>query len=457
MAFFCYCVAMASKKQYKKPVVFLVTLGCAKNVVDSEKMLACIGQAGFLITGDVDNADVVVINTCGFIAPARDEAIETIARAVESKNKGLVKRVIVAGCLPQRLGRALFSEVEGIDAIVGLSQRDSIASIIKATLLQPGKGLYLAGSNKMLHDDRGRFLLTPPHWAYLRISEGCDRACSFCTIPAIRGPFRSKPQQVILEEARQLVQNGAVELDIIAQDTSCYGRDLKPAASLSNLINKLQRIDHLRWIRLMYLYPSGIDKQLIETIAQSSKVVKYIDMPVQHINSQILRQMRRAQTKEKTVTLIKELRQAIPEVVLRTTVMVGFPGETQQQFDELLEFVSWAEFDALGCFSFYPESGTLAAEMPNQIPEELKKQRLDMIMTTQQEIAFAKGSRQIGKELICLVDTAGQDSAATGRYYGQAPDIDGLCLIDNCSHNPGDFVKATVIAAEGYDLVVREI
>lgn len=450
-------VFMAAKKRNRAITVGFVALGCPKNVVDSEKMLAEIGQAGFVITADVDNADVVVINTCAFIAPAKAEAVEAIGRAVACKNRGKVKKVIVAGCLPERLGEELLSEITGVDAIVGLGSRDRIAAIIKQTLGGGNDRVYLPGSAGEVHDDRGRLLLTPRHWAYLRISEGCNRRCSFCTIPVIRGAFRSKPAPLVLAEATELVANGAVELNIIAQDSSYYGRDLKEADGLSKLVRELEKIEGLRWVRLMYLYPAGIDNELIETVAGSEKVVKYVDMPVQHINNEILRAMRRADRKEKTVRLIEALRMVMPEVVLRTTVMVGFPGESEEQFNELLEFVRRAEFDALGCFRFYAELGTAAAGMPNQVPEQVKQRRFDELMVAQQEIVFAKNKRQIGRELLCLVDSVDEQACGVGRYYGQAPDIDGVCTIRNCSHRAGEFARVKIVAADGYDFVVEEI
>lgn len=445
------------KKKNQAVTVGFVALGCPKNVVDSEKMLAVIGQAEFMITADADNADVVVVNTCGFIAPAKAEAFQAIRRAVKRKKQGAVGKVIVAGCLPQRLQKELLSQIPDIDAIVDLGHRDRIAGIIEETLARKKPGVYLGGQAGQVHDDRGRLLLTPRHWAYLRISEGCNRRCSFCTIPAIRGRFRSKPAQLVLAEAKELAANGAVELSIIAQDSNYYGRDLKIKNGLSKLVKALAGIESLKWIRLMYLYPAGIDETLIETIATTEKVVKYVDMPVQHINDGILRAMRRADTKQKTARLIGKLRTAMPDVALRTTVMVGFPGETQRQFRELLEFIRWAEFDALGCFPFYPEPETAAAKMPNQVPDEVKQQRYDKLMTAQQEIAFAKNKKQMARELLCLVDSVDSRNIGRGRYYAQAPHIDSLCLINNCSHQAGEFAKVRIAGTKDYNLVAEEI
>ena len=447
---------MAQKKQ-NNAIIGFVALGCPKNIIDSEKMLADIAQAGFLITEDPDNADVVVINTCGFIAPAKAEALEAIRHAVHCKLNGTVKKVIVAGCLSERLGRQLFEQTDGIDAIVGLGRRDNIAQIIGDTIRSSQPAAFLAKSPHTISDDRTRLLITPGHWAYLRISEGCNHKCSFCTIPAIRGSFRSKPEQLVLAEAAELVSAGVVELNIIAQDTTYYGRDLKIKNGLSWLLNKLESIDGLKWIRLMYLCPAGIDERLIETIATSEKVVHYLDIPIQHVNNEILKAMRRPDTKEKLQRLIEKLRSAIPDSLLRTTVIVGFPSETDQQFKELLDFIEWAGFDALGCFKFYPESGTIAGAMPAQVPDRVKQQRLDELMLTQQKIAFAKNKSRIGGKLTCLVDSIDNKDTAQGRFYGQAPDIDSICIIKNCSAKPGQFINAKVVGTKDYDLLVRQM
>ena len=440
----------------KTITVGFVALGCPKNIVDSEKMLAEIAEAGFLITAEPDDADVVVVNTCGFIAPAKAEALEAIKHAVSCKVRGSVKKVIVAGCLPQRLGAELFSEADGIDAVVGLGRRDSIAQIIEETLVSKQPAAYIDQSHQTVSDDRARLLITPGHWAYLRISEGCDQRCSFCTIPAIRGRFRSKPQELVLAEAAELVGAGAVELNIIAQMSTNYGRDLKIKDGLARLAGELEKIAELKWIRLMYLYPAGITEELIETVAESEKIVHYFDIPIQHINNKILKDMRRSDSKERICRLIEKLRVSIPDIVLRTTVIVGFPGESDEQFAELLEFLEWAKFDALGCFEYYRESGTAAAKMPGQMPEEIKQQRLEELMLSQQRIAFAKNKNRIGAALVCLVDSV-DGGSARGRFYGQAPDIDSFCIIKNCSAKPGQFIDTKVVDTKDYDLIVEQI
>ncbi len=428
-------------------------------MVDAEAMLARVGMAGYILTPNPDNADIVIINTCGFIAPAREEALGAIRKAVRLKKKGRVGKVIVAGCLSQRLGEDLLNEVEDIDAIVGLAGRDSIEQVLREIESEdhaPAAHLYLGPTASTAPDDRTRLRITPQHWAYLRISEGCSRRCSFCTIPAIRGKFHSKPMEMILDEARILADNGAVELSLIAQDSNYYGRDMGMNDGLVHLLRELEKIPSLKWIRLMYLYPAGIDAALIETIAGSSKIVHYVDMPIQHINDNILKSMHRAHTRQSTTMLIEQLRNAVPDIVLRTTVIAGFPGETEAQFDELLDFVKWAKFDALGCFPFYPEPGTPAAHLSGQLPEEVRRQRTDRIMQAQQAIAFAQAHQRIGSRLTVLADEKAK-SAVIGRFYGQAPHIDSVCIIENTSVTPGTFIEAEVVGQEEYDLVVRRI
>jgi ribosomal protein S12 methylthiotransferase len=447
---------MKEKRQNQITVGF-VALGCPKNIVDSERMLARIAQAGFIIDSTPENADVVVINTCGFIAPARAEALEVIDHFVRCKEKGRVKKVIVAGCLPQREKEKLFAKAGKIDAIVGLDYGDNIAEIIKSALQNEMPLSYVGENLNRISDDRVRFPITPAHWSYLRISEGCSHNCSFCTIPAIRGRFRSKPIGQIAAEAEELVSAGAVELNIIGQDTTGYGKDLKIKDGLVKVITGLEKIERLKWIRLMYLWPTGITDELLKAIAESEKVVHYIDVPIQHINNQILKAMHRPDTKGKITAMIEKLRKVVPDIVLRTTIIVGFPGETDGQFAELLDFIKWAGFDALGGFPYYAEEGTAAAKMPGQVPEGIKQQRLAELMLTQQRIAFKKNKERVGSELVCLVDSAGNNKHSIGRYFGQAPQIDSVCIINNYTARPGRFIKTKVVDTKDYDLVVEQM
>jgi ribosomal protein S12 methylthiotransferase len=438
--------------------VGFVALGCPKNMVDAEAMLAKLGMAGFVLNADPDNADVVIINTCGFIEPAKQEAMEAIRQALRQKKKGKIRKVIVTGCLSERLGKDLQNEANSIDAIVGLADRDSIEKVLQDLEHEDAKRthFYLNPLPKTAPDDRDRLRITPAHWAYLRISEGCNRRCSFCTIPAIRGPFRSKPMGSILDEAKRLVDSGAIELSLIAQDSNFYGRDMGIKDGLVKLLAELEKIPSLKWIRLMYLYPAGIDADLIAAIANSEKIVHYADIPVQHINDDILKAMRRSHTKASTMELIETLRKSIPDIVLRTTLIAGFPGETESQFRELLDFVRWAEFDALGCFPFFPEPGTDAAKLDSQLLETIRQKRTEKVMLTQQPIAFGKVKKRVGNRLKVLVDEKAQ-TGTVGRFYGQAPHIDSVCLFDRHSVEVGKFVDVEVVGHQEYDLIVRPL
>jgi ribosomal protein S12 methylthiotransferase len=438
----------------KKTTVGFISLGCPKNMVDSERMLAEISQADLLISADPDDADVVVINTCGFIAPAKAEATEAIKHAVACKRKGKIRKVIVAGCLAQRMGPELLNEVKGIDAIVGLGERDKIAEIIKKTLTSGEAAAYLEHACQLPLNDKTRLRITPKHWAYLRISEGCDHRCAFCTIPSIRGRFKSKPLEMITAEAKELADSGVVELNLIAQDTSYYGKDLKIKDGLSVLIKELEKITGAKWLRLLYLYPTGITDTLLETIAASEKVVHYFDIPLQHINNAILKNMRRPDTNEQIYKLIEKIRIILPDAVLRTTLIVGLPGETEKEFEELLDFIKWAGFDCLGCFKYYAETSTAAAQMPGQVPEKIKEQRAQQLMLTQQQIAFDINKFRMGTQLSCLLDSV---QKGIGRFYGQAPEIDSVCIIKNCTAKPGTFLNANVIGTKDYDLVVKQV
>ncbi len=448
---------MNIKKNKNRTTVGFIALGCPKNMVDSERMLAQIAQAGLVITQDTDNADVVVINTCGFIEPAKIEALDAINLAIRQKQKGKVQKVIVAGCLAQRLGKGLLKEADGIDAVLGLESRDNIVQIIQSTFTSDKPVSAVTAPLKIPYDDRTRLRITPPHWAYLRISEGCSKKCSFCTIPAIRGKSRSKPKQLILAEARQLVASGAVELNIIAQDITAYGRDIGIKDALPKLLTDLAKIPRLRWIRLLYLYPTGITERLIETVGNCDKILPYFDVPLQHINPQILKAMRRPHSKDKICRLIENLRTTLPNCVLRTTFIVGFPGETDARFNELLEFVNWARFDNLGCFTFYPEQGTPAANLPHQVPDRVKKHRLEKLMLAQQQIAFDKNKSRIAGTLTCLVDSIDKNHTAKARFFGQAPEIDPLCIIRDCRAYPGSFINVKVTGFKNYDLLCRQI
>jgi len=444
---------MCSTSSKQALSVSLVSLGCPKNLVDSESMLARLAEAGLVVGAPMDDADVIVVNTCGFLSAARDESLEVIREALEQKRRGRTRRVVVAGCLVNRDAKDLCDSNDGIDALVGVNNRDDIIPAVtgrkRLTRLDAYNG-EPAGS------DAGRFRLTPRHTAYLRICEGCSRRCTFCTIPAIRGPLRSKTPEAVLAEARELADDGAVEINVIGQDTTAYGMDLNddPAPSLCDILRRLDRLDGLRWIRLLYAYPSRFSDELIDVIAGAERIVPYVDMPLQHISTGVLRRMGRGVTRSGVEGLLGRLRRKVPPLVLRTTLIAGFPGESDGEFQELLEFVKDFRFEALGVFAFSPERGTPAASMPGQLPDEVKAQRVDALMLAQQEIAFEQGSARVGSPVEILVDGTDSRGYCIGRHYGQAPDIDGRCVLSE-PRAAGSFVRAEVVDSDAYDLVVE--
>ncbi len=429
--------------------VCLVSLGCPKNLVDSEKMLAAIAEGGCVVGATMDQADAIVINTCGFLSAARDESLGVIAEALEHKRSGSAKRVIVAGCLPSRDGEALYGQADGIDAVVGVFNRDEI---LKAVI---GEGQF-TGIDKAggpCGDDLGRLRLTPRHTAFLRIAEGCSRRCTYCTIPQIRGPYRSKPVDTVLAEAAELISDGAIELNLIAQDTTAYGSETSDGATLAALLRKLDALDGVEWLRLMYTYPQSFSDELIDAMASCERVLPYVDMPLQHISDDVLRRMGRGIKRTQIESVLTSLRDRVAGMVLRTTFIVGFPGETEGQFEELLQFVNDFEFDALGVFEYSPEEGTPAADMPDQIPDDVKAYRAEQIMLAQQKIVFDANESVIDSPITVLVDGPDDQGRCVGRYYGQAPEIDSLCILTSPAQ-AGTFVEGKIVGADGYDLIV---
>ena len=432
--------------------VCLVPLGCPKNLVDSEKMLGELAEAGLLVAAPMHEADVIVVNTCGFIAAARTESIEVIEEALAHKRSGPARRVVVAGCLPIRDGELLYEQVREIDAIVGVNNRADLLAAVRAggrvTKLDPHS------DRASPPDDRGRFRLTPRHTAYLRIAEGCSRRCSYCTVPAIRGPFRSKPPTAVLAEARELIADGAVELNVIAQDTTGYGRDLGDEATLGGLLRGLSALEGAEWIRLLYAYPRNFTDELIDAIAHCEHVVPYVDIPLQHISDGVLKRMRRGVTRKELEETLGRIRERVEGVALRTTFIVGFPGESDAEFAELLQFVRDFRFDALGVFEFSPEEGTRAGEMPNQVPDTVKRLRAEQVMLAQQEIVLEANRAAVGAPVVVLVDGVEETGRCVGRSYRQAPDIDSVCILTH-PRAAGELVEGTVAGIDGYDLVVQ--
>ena len=467
----------ASPKAPIESVAF-VSLGCPKNLVDSEKMLGLLAEDGIAITPDHEQADAIVINTCGFLEASKTESLQVIREAVEQKRRagktGREKRIIVAGCLVQRHRARLLDEIPEIDALVGVFDRANIVTAVRGAG-SAGAGADMGAFHPVSafiskHDrsrtgytdnDQARLRLTPRHYAYLRISEGCNQGCTFCTIPSIRGRMRSKPLAAILAEARELISDGAFEINLIGQDTTSYGQDIGYGGAgegLAGLIRELNRIDDLGWIRLMYAYPSCFTDEMIGSIADAGRVVKYIDMALQHINDDILHAMRRKVTRRDIETLLGKLRRQIPGITLRTTLISGFPGETEAQHQELLQFVRNFEFDCLGVFEFSPEPGTPAGRLhqTNAIAPGVRARRKSELMQAQQQVAFAKNRRMAGQTLSVLVDEVGRRGGfAKARHAGQAPEIDSRVLLRGGAVAPGELVRAVVEDWENYDLVAR--
>jgi ribosomal protein S12 methylthiotransferase len=445
-----------------------VSLGCPKNLIDSERMLGRLAQDGYALTADADGADVVVVNTCGFIEPARQESLAVIREMLALKQQGRVGAVVVAGCLAERKKDDLLAEVPGVDHIVGVFGREEITQVVSRALTSPtrkrGDGgheqrsLFRPAPVRAL-DDTARLRVTPRHYAYLKISEGCDRLCTFCAIPAMRGKHVTKPIEEVLREAKELVADGVRELILVAQDTTYYGLDLYGRVRLAELLRELDALDGLEWVRLLYAYPMYLSDELIETIAGSKKVLPYLDMPLQHINDRLLRRMQRRVNRTATEELVGKLRRGIPGLVMRTTFIVGFPGETEAEFEELVEFVEASRFERVGVFPYSFEPGTPATRLDGHLPEEVKQGRRDRLMAAQQEVAFRWGRGQVGRELDVLIDGADPElpGQALGRSYADAPDIDGVVRVKGKRLRAGDIVRAKVTGADGYDLAARAL
>lgn len=436
----------------KTPKVALISLGCPKNLVDSEKILGRVAENGCVVCQNPEDADVLIVNTCGFIESAKEESIDTILEASKLKTESRCQRLIVTGCLAQRYKESLRTEIPEIDNVVGLGEFDTIADIITPTL-SPSEG---KGVGARCGDDwKTRLRLTPKHYAYLRISEGCNNPCTYCSIPAIRGPFRSRPLKHIMEEAEQLAIDGVKELNIVAEDTTAYGIDLYKEQRLHKLLQELSSIDSVHWIRLLYTHPAHFYPELIEEIARNEKVCKYVDLPIQHINDEILKKMGRKVTHAQIERLIEELRSNIPGLIIRTSVIVGFPGETEKQFDELLQFIEDTAFERLGAFTYSKEEGTKAADMQRQPSKKVRERRLKQIMTAQQNIAFKKNKQMIGKTHEVLIEERSKNGFKgwIGRSYGDAPDVDSNVLVHGSNIKIGNFYRILITDTKDYDLI----
>lgn len=433
--------------------VGMISLGCPKNQVDAEIMLAKLKDAGYEITNEIIGADVVIINTCGFINDAKQEAIDTILYVGSLKDEGQVGSLIVTGCLAQRYKDEVLREMPEIDGIVGIGGNGDIVETVEKVL--SGKNVSAFPSEYCLPMSGDRMLTTPNYWAYLKIAEGCSNRCSYCAIPSIRGKFRSRPMEDILEEARSLAESGVKEIVVVAQDITKYGIDLYKELRLAKLLRKLCKIDGIEWIRLLYCYPDCLTDELIDTIAQEDKICNYIDLPLQHADKQVLRRMNRSGSEEELLSLIAKIRSKIPDVVIRTTFITGFPGETEENFETLSRFVEEAQFDRLGCFAYSPEEDTPAATMPDQLDEEIKRHRSELIMQQQYEIFERKQQAKIGKILKVLVDGFDEDDMLYyGRSYMDCAEIDSRVIISTEDELvPGTFVDVKIIAIDDCDLV----
>ena len=443
----------------------VVSLGCPKNLVDSETMLGLIHEENYEITNDPSEAEIIIVNTCGFIESAKEESINTILQMAEYKKSGSCKYIIVTGCLSQRYAEELFNELPEADAIAGVEVYDEIGSIIKRVI--NGERFIMLERSKpdVIYTSKETFLprilTTPSYTAYLKIAEGCDNCCSYCVIPKIRGPYRSKPMEQVLKEAKALAANGVKELIVVAQDTTRYGEDLPGGKLLlADLLKELNKIESLKWIRVMYCYPNNFTDELIETFASLDKVCKYVDLPLQHASNRLLASMNRYDTREEVETLLAKLRKRIPEIVIRTTFIVGFPGETDADFEELKEFVEQQRFENAGVFAYSQEEGTVAGAMPNQIPDEIKQERYHELMALQAQISEEIHKDTEGQTLEVLVEGIEEDGSGLHywRSYREAPDIDGLVFIENPGDiKPGCFVKVNILQGFTYESVGERI
>ena len=434
--------------------ILFISLGCDKNLADSEEMLGLLTAGGHEITDDETQADAIVINTCCFIKDAKEESVETILEMAEYKKTGSCHALIVTGCMAQRYQKEIIEEVPEVDAVLGTT---SYGDIVKA-LEEAVAGNHFEEFRDIDYlPDTGskRVLTTGGHFGYLKIAEGCDKHCTYCIIPKLRGKFRSVPMERLIAQAEDMAEQGVKELILVAQETTVYGKDLYGKKSLHILLKKLCEIRGIRWIRILYCYPEEIYDELIETIRDEKKICHYLDIPIQHASDRILKRMGRRTSKQELIDIVGKLRKEIPDIVLRTTLITGFPGETEEDHEELKEFVDEMEFDRLGVFTYSPEENTPAAEMADQVPEEVKEERRDELMELQQEISYDRGQDRIGQELLVMIEgKVADENAYVGRTYRDAPNVDGLIFVNTDEElMTGDFAKVKVTGAAEYDLI----
>lgn len=434
--------------------ILFISLGCDKNLVDSEVMLGLLDAKGYQIVDDEIQADIIVINTCCFVHDAKEESIQTILEMAEYKTEGRLKALIVTGCLAQRYRQEIIEEIPEVDAVLGTTAYDKIVEAVEEALAGAGH-VELENVNALPLVDTKRLVTTGGHYAYMKIAEGCDKHCTYCIIPKLRGNYRSVPMERLIQEAKDLAEQGVKELILVAQETTLYGKDIYGEKSLHKLLRELCKVDGIRWIRILYCYPEEIDDNLIQVMKEEKKLCHYLDLPIQHANDEILKRMGRRTSKAQLEEIIGKLKREIPDITLRTTLITGFPGETEEQHEELKAFVDEMEFDRLGVFTYSPEEDTPAAEMPDQIPEEVKEDRQAEIMELQQEIAFAQAEDMIGEEVLVMIEgKVADENAYVGRTYKDAPGVDGLIFINTDEElMSGDFARVKVTGAVEYDLI----
>ena len=437
--------------------VGMISLGCPKNQVDAERMLAQLDKNEIQIADCYDGVDAVIINTCGFIDAAKQEAIENILDMAQLKEDGTVKKIIVTGCLAQRYQKEIFDEIPEVDAVIGIGANEGIAETVKKVI--EGQNVYEMPDNELLPLVGERLLTTPEHWAYLKIADGCSNRCTYCSIPSIRGGYRSVEFETVIEEAKALAAAGTKEIILIAQDTTNYGFDLYGKLRLPELLDALCEIEGIEWIRMLYCYPDKITDELLDTMAKQPKVLNYIDLPLQHADDNILKAMNRRGDSAYLRETINKIREKLPDAVIRTTFIVGFPGEGEEEFENLAEFVNEMEFDRLGCFAFSPQEGTPAFDMENQVEEDVKVRRGEIIMQDQLEIVTLKNQSRIGKIYRVVVeDYDSYSDSYSGRTYMDAPEIDGtISFTTDKSYENGDFTDVVIIGMNDYDLIGKDV
>lgn len=434
--------------------ILFISLGCDKNLVDTEVMLGLLASKGHQMVDDEREADVIVINTCCFIHDAKEESIQNILEMAELKKEGRLKALIVTGCLAQRYKEEIIEEIPEVDAVLGTTSYDKILDAIDEAL-KGQHSIKMTDIDALPIVDTKRLVTTGGHFAYLKIAEGCDKHCTYCIIPKIRGNFRSVPMERLIKEAEELAEQGVKELILVAQETTLYGKDIYGEKSLHKLLKKLCKIVGIQWIRILYCYPEEITDELIQVMKEEKKICHYLDLPIQHASDEVLKRMGRRTSKAQLKEIIGKLRREIPDITLRTTLITGFPGETEEQHEELMEFVDEMEFDRLGVFTYSPEEDTPAALMDNQIAEEVKEDRQAALMELQQDIAFDLAEDMIGKEVLVLIEgKVADENAYVGRTYKDAPNVDGLIFVNTEEElMSGDFAKVKVTGALEYDLI----